>query len=86
MSKTDNEHGWQWIIHAIVGGLIGVLTMLFVFFVVFGLGDFDRFRIVTASQHPYELPLYVMLCGFAGSCIYWGLICVLKLIRRKHTD
>ena len=74
------------LLHAIVGGLIGGITILFMYFIVWDLDDPIRFAKFTASQHPNELPLTALLYGIVASFIYWGLVGLFKLIKRRRKD
>ena len=70
--------------HILAGGLFGLAAMLFMFFIVWDLGTPGRLMTFTASQHPIEAPLYVLLCGIAASSIYWGGVGLFKLIKKRR--
>lgn len=81
MQEFNPDRAKRWKTHGFVGGLIGGLTILFMYFIVFDLDDPARFMKVTASQHPIELPLYHLLLGLGAALIYFGLVWVFT---RRH--
>lgn len=72
------------VLHAIIGALVGCLTMLFMYFIGWDLDNLARFSKFTASQNPIELPIYLLLCGMGASLVYWVLVGLFKLITRKR--
>ena len=68
----------------IVGALIPAGTIAFLYFIVLGLHDMERFMTFTADQHPIERPIYLTLCALGAWLIYWGVVWLYVRLRKPR--